>query len=150
MRSRIYVGHVTHARLEPVGHSFRYPAFVFAVDVDELPELDRRLRLFAHNRRGVFSLRDGDYLGSPDGDLRTKLAERIDAAGAEIPLARIELVTTPRVIGHTFNPASFYYCYANDGRLSGIVVEVNNTFGEAHLYVLPANDTASSDDGWSR
>ena len=53
MRSRLYLGQVMHARLEPVEHAFRYPAFAFALDVDELPELDRELRLFGHGRRDL-------------------------------------------------------------------------------------------------
>jgi cyclopropane-fatty-acyl-phospholipid synthase len=159
MRSRLYLGHVMHARKEPVAHRFSYPAFAFALDVDELPELDRNLRLFGHNRAGLFSLHESDYLGAGhgissgdsgpqtmsgdhgafDGDLRAKLRRRIDDAGARIELHRIELVTTPRFAGHTFNPVSFYYCYATDATLSGIVAEVNNTFGEAHVFVLPAS-----------
>ncbi len=144
MRSRLYVGHIMHARLEPVEHAFRYPAFVFAVDLDELDELDAALRLFGHDRRGLFSLHEADYLGDERGGLREKLGSRIDAAGADMALHRIELVTTPRVAGHTFNPVSFYYCYDEAGAVSGIVAEVNNTFGEGHVYVLPAHQAAAS------
>jgi len=39
---------------------------------------------------------------------------------------------------------SFYYCYDADGQLSGIVAEVNNTFGEGHVYVLPASAATGS------
>ncbi len=42
----------------------------------------------------------------------------------------------PRVLGHTFKPVSFWYCHRLDGSLSAIVVEVNNTFGERHCYLL--------------
>ena len=38
--------------------------------------------------------------------------------------------------GYTFNPASFWYCHAADNSLRAIVVEVNNTFGERHCYLL--------------
>ncbi len=144
MRSRLYLGQVVHARLEPVEHSFRYPAFAFALDVDELPELDRRLRFFGHGRRALFSLYEADYLGGDDRGLRAKLGDRIAAAGTRIDLSRVELVTTPRFAGHTFNPVSFYYCYDAGEQLSGIVAEVNNTFGEGHVYVLPASAAASS------
>jgi uncharacterized protein len=40
------------------------------------------------------------------------------------------------VLGHVFNPVSWWYCYHADGRLALVVAEVNNTFGEAHGYVL--------------
>ena len=42
----------------------------------------------------------------------------------------------PRVLGYTFKPVSFWYCHRADGTLRTIVVEVNNTFGERHCYLL--------------
>ena len=33
---------------------------------------------------------------------------------------------------------SFWYCHREDGSLRAIVVEVNNTFGERHCYLLDA------------
>jgi cyclopropane-fatty-acyl-phospholipid synthase len=42
----------------------------------------------------------------------------------------------PRMFGHVFNPVSFHYCYRADGSVRCIVAEVNNTFGERHLYIL--------------
>ena len=44
----------------------------------------------------------------------------------------------PRVLGHTFKPVSFWYCHRTDQSLAAIVVEVNNTFGERHGYLIPA------------
>ena len=46
MKSKIYQGEVTHARMLPVKHSFRYPVYFYAFDIDELPELARQSRLF--------------------------------------------------------------------------------------------------------
>ncbi|MGD8331857.1 MAG: DUF1365 domain-containing protein [Acidobacteriota bacterium] len=139
MRSRLYLGEVMHARLAPVDHGFRYPAFMLGVDIDELPQIDRRCLLFGHNRRGLFSLHEADHLGSGSGGLRDKLRRHLRRAGTDIALQRVVLVTTPRVAGHTFNPVSFYYCYDGAEALSGIVVEVNNTFGEGHAYALPVS-----------
>jgi len=39
MNSKIYLGEVTHARLSPVKHSFRYPVYFYAFALEELPEL---------------------------------------------------------------------------------------------------------------
>lgn len=147
MRSSLYVGEVMHARLAPVEHAFRYPAFALALDIDELPELDRRSRLFGHNRRGLFSLHEADHLGRGGGDLRDRLRRHLERARVDIDLQRVVLVTTPRVAGHTFNPVSFYYCYDAGEVLSGIVVEVNNTFGEGHVYALAARCAEPLGDG---
>ena len=48
----------------------------------------------------------------------------------------IELVTNCRVFGYVFNPVSFFFCYDQHEALVAVVVEVNNTFGESHAYVL--------------
>ena len=42
----------------------------------------------------------------------------------------------PRVLGFTFKPVSFWYCHRMDGSLRAVLVEVNNTFGERHCYLL--------------
>jgi cyclopropane-fatty-acyl-phospholipid synthase len=136
-RSAIYVGEILHARSRPLAHAFRYPMWMLAVDVDQLDGLDRRLRLFGHSRRRPVALHDADYLGSRDDSLRDKLARRLQAAGVSEPPRRIMLVTMPRVLGHAFNPVSLYYCYDGNDQPLCCVAEVNNTFGEGHVYVLP-------------
>jgi DUF1365 family protein len=40
------------------------------------------------------------------------------------------------VLGYAFKPVSFWYCHRADNSLAAIVVEVNNTFGERHCYLL--------------
>jgi cyclopropane-fatty-acyl-phospholipid synthase len=131
---------MVHARSRPLQHTFTYPFWMLAVDLDALDELDRSLRLFGRNRRRPVSIHDGDYLGDGAGSLRGKLERRLGAAGVAAP-RRITLVTMPRVLGHVFNPVSFYYCYDGADRLTCCVAEVNNTFGEGHVYVL---DTATA------
>ncbi len=48
------------------------------------------------------------------------------------------LLTNLRLLGHVFNPVSYFYCYRADGELAAIVAEVSNTFGERHPYLLSA------------
>ena len=58
VRSAVYIGTLLHARRAPARHVFRYPVSYWLFDLDELPELERRLRLFSVNRPNVVSLRD--------------------------------------------------------------------------------------------
>ena len=128
MRSALYTGTVMHARKTPKENVFRYRVCFYLLDLDELPELDRRVRLFGWNRRNVVSLHDRDHL-----DVRAYLAER------GIRADRILLLTNLRVLGYVFNPVSFFYCY-HGGELACIIAEVSNTFGERLPYLLsPAN-----------
>lgn len=126
-------GHVMHRRLAPMAHGFRYGLVMYRLDLDELDALDARLRLFGVDRARPVSFRRADHLP----DVRAVLAGH----GVDGPIDRIELVTNCRVFGYVFNPVSFFFCYAG-ARLSAIVCEVNNTFGESHTYVLPVEPGA--------
>ncbi len=48
--SALYDGVVIHRRFAPRVHRLRYRLFQLLIDLDELPMLDRDLRLFGHNR----------------------------------------------------------------------------------------------------
>ena len=138
MTSLVYRGSVEHHRREPRQHQLMYRLYVYALDLDELADLDRRLPLFGYNRRRPVSLHDRDYLDGTDRSIREKL---LAVAAPRLPagrIARIVMVTACRYLGHVFNPVSLYYCYDAQGRLLGNVAEVNNTFGERHVYVLAA------------
>jgi DUF1365 family protein len=60
--STLYVGHVSHARLLPFRHSFRYRVFALLLDLDILPTA----RIFSHNRFNILSFYDRDH-GAGDG-----------------------------------------------------------------------------------
>ena len=135
MTSHAIPATVTHARRTPRAHAFTYPALYFGLDVDELPSAGERLRLFGHNRRAVVSLRDEDYLGGGPGTLRERAEALLARHGVAAP-ARLHLVTMPRLLGRVFNPVSFFHAFDEHGRQSAVIAEVNNTFGETHLYTL--------------
>jgi DUF1365 family protein len=140
--SSVCEGWVSHRRQSGPAHRFRYRVFMTLLDLDELPALDRGLRLFGHNRRRPVAFRDRDHLAASGRGVRADLREAVRAAGHEMPEGRVELLTHCRVMGYVFNPVSFFYCYDRDERLALTVAEVNNTYGDRHAYVLPvAGDT---------
>lgn len=144
MKSAIYRGEIYHARLRPVRHVFRYPVYTYAVDLDELPELDRRIPLFGYNRFRPVAIHEKDYLGGGNESLRERVEERLRQQGCAETPARVILVTSARFLNYVFNPVSFFYCLRKDGSLLAAIAEVNNTFGETHLYVLTEPGTAKS------
>jgi DUF1365 family protein len=135
VNSALYVGTVMHARHSPRDHVFRYPVYQWLIDLDELPELDRRFRLFGWNRRAITSWHDDDHI-----DIRAYLRDNdVDLGDG----ARIVCLANLRVLGYVFNPVSFWWCYRADGELACIVAEINNTFGERLPYLLsPVNEVA--------
>jgi cyclopropane-fatty-acyl-phospholipid synthase len=136
MNSLIYQGEVTHARLIPVKHSFRYPVYFYAFDIDELAELGRRSRLFGYNQLRPVAIHDKDYLHYGEEPLREKLRQVLQEHGINENPARVVLVTAARYFNYIFNPISFFYCYTSEGRLNYVLAQVNNTFKEMHLYLL--------------
>ena len=120
-----------HARRSPTRNVFRYPVSYWLVDLDELSQLERRLRLFSANRRNVVSVCDRDHF---DGTLPLKQAV-LELVG-DSSVERVLMLTQPRVLGYVFNPVSFYWCYRADGSLACVVSELNNTFGERLPEVL--------------
>ncbi|MDQ6638727.1 MAG: DUF1365 family protein [Pseudomonadota bacterium] len=152
--SALYTGSVMHQRLRPARHRLRYRMFSLLVDLDELPSLTRRLRLFSLNRFNLFSLHERDYGdgasggGTSEGEgggLRGYVDRQLRAAGLPAGGA-IRLLTMPRILGYAFNPLSVYFCDGADGALRALLYEVNNTFGERHSYLIEV-DAAQRDSG---
>ena len=148
MTSCLYAGYVRHRRRGPRVHAFRYRLCLFYLDLDELPELDRTVRFFSANRRNAVAFHDRDHLDGRGGDTAPRVASVLRNAGVRLREPKIFLLTGCRILGYVFNPISLYYCHEGPGGpLRAVVAEVNNTFGERHLYVLrhrlnPASDTS--------
>lgn len=135
--SALYTGCVAHNR--PGKHRLRYRVFMLAIDLDELPALDRRLRFFAHNRPALTALFDRDHARRIEAPLKAQIETKLADAGLGWDGGRIVLLTMPRLFNYVFNPLSVYFCWRRDGSLAALVHEVSNTFGERHFYVLPAH-----------
>jgi DUF1365 family protein len=142
--SALYRGSVMHLRLRPVRHRLRYRVFSLLLDLDELPDLARRLRLFSLDRFNLFSLHERDHGAGAAHGLRAHVDAQLCAAGLETRGA-IRLLTMPRILGHVFNPLSVYFCHRSDGALQALLYEVNNTFGERHSYLVEV-DAAQHED----
>ena len=142
-----------HARFAPKAHRFVYRIFLFALDLDELDTLHRKLRLFSFNRRNLYSFRDGDYLPTHEPvhnpapatphsaprdpqSLKSRVVAHLAQHGIDLCGGRVLLVTLPRVLGYLFNPVSFYFCYDRHGAPVAALPEVTNTFKEMKPYLL--------------
>ena len=137
MNSQLMRGAVEHERLHPVHHRFRTSVGFYVFDLEELETLDREVRGFAHNRFAPLSLRDRDYLDGSERPLREKLEPWIARIAPPRPVRRIRLVTAARWWGKVFNPVSFYILDDEDQVPLGLIAEVNNTFGDRHVYAVP-------------
>jgi DUF1365 family protein len=136
VRSGLYEGTLMHSRRTPVRNAFTYPVSFFLLDLDELPELDRRLRLLSVNRPNLVSFRDRDHFAG-DGTPAKEAVVRFCAEGGVDVDGPVLALTQLRVLGYVFNPVTFYWCHRADGSLACMVAELNNTFGERLPELLP-------------
>lgn len=136
MKSYLYEGFNAHARIEPLRHAFRYRAWFLEIDLSDLGLLTKKNKLFGYNHFCLFSIYDRDYLNQGPGSIKDKLYIYLKEEHLETAIERITLITSPRCLGYVFNPVSFYLCFDANDRLRCAAAEVNNTFGEKHLYWL--------------
>lgn len=135
MNSKLYVGFIEHSRFQPVAHTFKYPFYFYGLDLDELEQLDRKLWLFGYNRLRPASIYDTDYLDHRPGSIREKLTRLLYDHNPLLTVSSILMITSVRYLSYIFNPVSFYYCFDNQKNITAMVAEVNNTFGERHIYI---------------
>ncbi len=138
-RARIGFGQVRHRRVAPVEHAFAYPTCFLLLPMRSL----RRQAdpVLARNRRALFGFRDADH-GDGRADSLAWLDEVLAREGVADADGEVWLHCIPRMFGCAFKPVSFWYAHRADGSLAAVLVEVNNTFGERHGYLLAGADVA--------
>lgn len=125
-------GSTFHGRRGGTRNAFRYGVDYLLLDAEVKV---RGPWLFSRKGRNLAVLRDRDHGGAPgEGRGAAWVREVLSAEGAEAP-ARIELLAQPRILGHVFNPVSFWLCRAADGALVAVIAEVTNTYGDRHSYL---------------
>ncbi len=142
MRSHVLEGTVSHRRTRPFRYELSQGVYMVALDLSELGDLDRHFRLLGRRRRSILRFADADHLPGGSRDVDADIREHLRRGGEDPAGWSIVLVTSPRVLGYVFNPASFYLCRDAEGVLRIVVVEVHNTFGERHLYTLRSENAA--------
>ena len=129
-------GQTIHARSGGVTNSFRYGIDYVLTDAETAAPGPR---LFSRNRANLASLQDRDH-GGPPGQGRGAEWVREVLAAHHLPApSRIRLLAQPRILGHVFNPVSFWLCEDETG-LRVVVAEVTNTYGDRHSYLCHRDD----------
>ncbi len=120
---------IRHTRRTPFTRTFEHSSTFWLVDLDELPD---------HGVLARFEARD--HLGSPQRTLRENvvafLAEHDVSLGSGDRAGTILMAAQPRSLGYAFNPISVFWCFDDHGRQAGVVVEVHNTYGDRHAYLV--------------
>lgn len=138
----LYRGTVSHTRITPVTHSFDYPVFYIAIDLNSFETSEDMPSLLSLDRFNLFSLRQKDYGAQTETGLKDYIQSVFAEAGVETP-HKIILLTMPRLLGYAFNPISVFYAFDEEENVTGVIYEVHNTFGERHSYAFAISDNLS-------
>jgi DUF1365 family protein len=132
---------VMHKRLLPRVNQFLYEVFYICFDIAKINNLSKKI--FSLNKFNLFSFYEKDY-GPKDGSSIENWAWNIlKNQKIDDNIKKIFLFTHPRVLGYVFNPASFLFCINEHEKLQAVIVQVNNTFGENHCYLVFNKDGSS-------
>lgn len=127
--ARVYSTEIRHTRRAPLKHSFGDSSYAWLVDLDHLP---------ASRRTGSFEARD--HLGKPEQSIRKNVDDFLATEGIDLAGGRVLMLTNPRALGHCFNPITVFWCYDASGEQECVVLEVHNTYGDRHAYVIHPDD----------
>jgi len=129
-------GETFHGRKGAVKNAFRYAVDYVLCD----PDSARGPALFSRNRRNLVALHDADYGGKPGQGRGTAWVRQVLADHGAPGADSILLLGQPRVLGHVFNPVSFWLCHDGAGNLVTAIAEVSNTYGDRHWYLCTHPD----------
>jgi DUF1365 family protein len=131
-------GQTFHGRKGAVTNAFRYGVDYILLD----PATAQGPSLFSLNGRNITSLHDSDHGGLPGQGRGVDWVRDVLAAHGLPEAERIQLLAQPRVLGHVFNPVSFWLCHDGAGALRVVIAEVSNTYGDRHSYLCHRPDLA--------
>ncbi|MBC6442288.1 MAG: DUF1365 domain-containing protein [Rhodobacteraceae bacterium] len=133
-------GKTFHSRRGAVDNAFRYGVDYVLVE----PEAQQCAPwIFSRNRKNLIALHDADHGGPRKAGSGAPWVRRVLARNGlhELGMVRILLLAQPRVLGHVFNPVSFWLVYTADD-LRVVIAEVTNTYGDRHSYLCHNPDLA--------
>ncbi|WP_408897640.1 FAD-dependent oxidoreductase [Nocardioides sp. R1-1] len=128
----VYATTLVHRRREPLRASFTHRSHLTVVDLDRVGA-DGTVAGVA----GRFLGRD--HFTGETATVREGLDGFLTAHDLDLRGGRALMAAQPRAFGHCFNPITVHWCWAagtEGGRPAATVVEVHNTYGDRHAYLL--------------
>ena len=128
-RPGMYQTTIRHTRRRPFRSAFEHRAHTWLVDLDALPD---------HGVLGSFEARD--HLGSRHRTIRANVDAFLADHGIDLAGGRVLMAADARAFGHCFNPISVFWCFDARQQQAGVLVEVHNTYGGRHTYLVHPDD----------
>ena len=121
----VYRTTIRHVRRQPFRRTFENRSHTWLVDLDALPD---------HGLLGTFEARD--HLGDAERSIRGNVEAFLSRHDIALDGGRILMAANARAFGYNFNPISVFWCFDAAGALAATLVEVHNTYGDRHAYLV--------------
>ena len=125
-------GWTWHGRKGDLENAFRYSVDYMLFDAEKNTQAPT---LFTRNTGWLFSVYDEDHGGAPKNGKGVEWVKEVLESHDITVKGKILLLAQPRILGHVFNPVSFWLCHHRNGDLRAVIAEVTNTFGDRHAYL---------------
>ncbi len=149
----LWTGHVHHKRHRPKVNSFTYGTYFLHLSLPLTPFCSCGTPDGLNDPLGQMGFFDADHcLGSKNSGSALLYVKTLLRDHSHSSTQSISLLTYPRCHGYAFKPVSFWFIQQGNTKtntemgdaafgdnllqLQSVVVEVNNTFGQRHMYVL--------------
>ena len=134
---KIISGQTWHGRRGRVENDFKYSIDYLLFDPEKL-----EMSPWLLSKKGGFfyGINPLDYGGLNDLGAPKKWVLEVLKARKITCVSKVLLLAQPRILGHIFNPVSFWLCFDEADKLVVVVAEVSNTFGDRHSYLCCNDD----------
>ena len=134
---KIISGQTWHGRRGRVENDFKYSIDYLLFDPEKL-----EMSPWLLSKKGGFfyGINPLDYGGLNDLGAPKKWVLEVLKARKITCFSKVLLLAQPRILGHIFNPVSFWLCFDEADKLVVVVAEVSNTFGDRHSYLCCNDD----------
>jgi len=135
VKSAFYRGSVAHRRYLPKPHSFKYPFFMWLLNLDEIDQISDLGLWFSARRFALSRFKRSDYLGSVDEPLHISVKKKMEELTGKMVTGQVSGLLNLRSMGFYFSPVNFYFAYDLGGECTHLLAEVSNTpWNERHYY----------------
>lgn len=135
MKSAFYTGYISHSRHIPKIHTFKYPFFMWFLDIKAVEQGVSIGKWFSSSGFALSRFRRSDYLGDENEPLEVSVKKKMEDLTGKPVQGKVFGLMNLRTLGLYFSPVNFYYGFDPTGSPTHFMAEVSNTpWNERHFY----------------
>lgn len=135
MKSSLYIGTIHHERFIPKNHEFKYPIFMYFLDLEKISFLPSLGRWFSVSKWALNRFRRSDYMGNSRESLYKTVSRKMHELTGHQVKGKVFGLLNLRTLGLYFSPVNFYFGFDEKSNFTHFLAEVSNIpWNERHYY----------------